>query len=97
MTSLQNLERQLILTTVRGNDVCSRQKHPDELGERHRKSGGNGIFKEDRFHAILLLPIRRDIRQAALGTQEKIGNTSFQFKGAGETNGQHLYESDAGN
>lgn len=43
---------------------------------------GNGISKENRSHAILPAPVRLGIRQAALGIWEKIGSTSFQFKGS---------------
>ncbi|QND64650.1 hypothetical protein HB777_12635 [Mesorhizobium loti] len=87
VTSLQNLERQLILTTVRGNDVCSRQKHPDELGERHRKSGRKRDIQRRSFPCDPSAPIR----QAALGAQEKDWKHVFSVQGADETNSSTVH------
>jgi hypothetical protein len=54
---------------------------PASLANATANHGGNGIFKEHCFHAILPLLLNSTSGKPRW-THKKIGNASFQFKGA---------------
>ncbi|EHH09548.1 hypothetical protein MEA186_23546 [Mesorhizobium amorphae CCNWGS0123] len=65
------------------------QTMPASLANATANRGGNGIFKEHRFHAILPLLLNSTSGKPRW-THKKIGNASFQFKGSGPGAGFEL-------